>query len=177
MKKIAIDNIKEEGFRSKAQMRYLLHLMKEHPEKYSWVKDVLRDHGVPDVAGPLHRYWEPPYNVSPETPSYKYTGRSANMFEKLIKFADKLEELGFEQEAVELDDAMFQVLEKHHPKSVANSFWSIHGNELVKADQEERSHILDERFPVFAEKYDLTEEEKVLAQQYLGDKLLGREVD
>lgn len=101
LNKHAINNVLEKGFDSRAQMRYLLRMAKDHPEKYSWVFKALKEHGVPKVEGPLHTYWEGPYQVSPETPSYTYTGRTGSLA-KLIVIAQKLDNLGSLKSALRL---------------------------------------------------------------------------
>lgn len=91
------------GFKNKAQMRYLLMVAAEHPEKYSWVWKILDKHGVPESDGPTHEYWEGPYNVSPATPSYTYTGRSAANMKSLLKIAEILDADGKNNSAMILD--------------------------------------------------------------------------
>lgn len=86
MDKFAINNVKQKGFDSRAQMRYLLILARDYPEKYKWVFKALRDHGVPEEEGPKGTYWYTIpeggfYNVTPSTPSYKYKGKKRSKLE------------------------------------------------------------------------------------------------
>lgn len=180
MKKKAYNPIKETGFNSKAQMRYLLKLLYDYPEKYGFVKDILREHGVPETEGPLHTYWEPPYGVSPETPSYIYTGRGASLLRNIVRFADKLDDLGFESDAIKLDDAMIEVVngKEKTPKELANSFWSTYGSEIKQIPtQEELVPYFTEKLSRFLKERDVSESTAFEVQQYLGDKILGREVE
>lgn len=167
MFKKALNPVKERGFDSKAQMRYLLMMMREHPEQYGWVKDAIRTHGVPKVEGPLRTYWEPPYNKSPKTPSYVYTGRSASLTNKIIRFASKLSEAQARQliRPIYVDDQA--ALE------VANMFWTIRGNEFDKQDPEQLLALFRKlnEFEPFKALNSETQEE---AKRMVGDKILGR---
>lgn len=175
---IAWNAVKQNGFQTKAQMRFLLYLMQQYPSKYSWVKDVLRDHGVPSDEGPLHTYWSGPYNVSPETPSYVYHGkgkkkRKATLIDRLRVFGGKLD--SHPELLDELDDTI-TMLEHETPQAVANQFWSLWKNDMRTASNPEDLAMWMDRFYQFAEMRNLSPQDVVEAQRYLGDKLLGRTV-
>jgi hypothetical protein len=164
--KKSLNPIRERGFDSKAQMRYLLMMMREHPDQYGWVKDVIRNHGVPSTEGPLRTYWEPPYNKSPKKPSYVYTGR-ASLINKIVRFASQLPH----HQAQQLLRPLY--VDESTANEVANMFWTIRGNELNKQDPEQLLaffHKLQE-FKPFASLNSETQEE---TKRILGDKILGR---
>lgn len=169
MYKKARNPVKEKGFDSKAQMRYLLMLMRKYPDKYSWVKDALKTHGAPATEGPLRTYWEPPYNVSPDTPSYIYTGRRSQINTMIVKFADKLVESGKTHLAIHIVN----------PWHAANAFWAMFKVEM-KADKANQEALVTwfEKFDAFLDKNypSLTKLERVEAHRSLGDKILDREV-
>ena len=117
VKKIAFNDLKENGFQTKSQMRYLLRLAREHPEKYEWVYDILREHGAPGRDGPLGTHWYTIdeggyYNMSPETPSYKYKKRSASLIVKIIKAAESFDETGETKKAEQLDKIASKQIKK-----------------------------------------------------------------
>lgn len=169
MFKKALNPVRTKGFDSKAQMRYLLMLLRKYPDKYSWVKDALRDHGAPATEGPLHTYWEPPYNISPETPSYVYTRRS-QIDAMLVKFANKL-----------LDHGKTDLARKiiSGPQNAANTFWTLFGRDVEKSkgDQEALVEWFDRFNNFLAKSYgELSSQDKVEAYRCFGDKILDREV-
>ena len=179
MKKKAYNPVKTKGFDSKAQARYLLHLLQEHPEKYSWVKEVIKEHGLPSEEGPLHTYWEGPYNVSPETPSYKYTGRKskkeADLISRLTRLATKLKERNISAEKI---DNAIKILSRNDPKELANSFWSLWGNSIRRErhNQEALGRWMS-KFHDFLSKYELSSKDRIEAEHYFGDKILDRVVE
>lgn len=111
MKKEARNPVRQNGFANKAQMRLLLQWAKQYPEKYKWVFEVLREHGTPSDDGPLHTYWTGPYNVSPEKPSYVYTGGKKGSLERLVRVAQAFDDLGNIRVAQKLDRITFKRLE------------------------------------------------------------------
>lgn len=167
MFKKALNPVKERGFDSKAQMRYLLMMMREYPEQYGWVKDTLRSHGVPKVEGPLRTYWEPPYNKSPKTPSYTYTGRSAHLTNQITHFASKLSEAQARQllRPLYVDESL--------AREVTNMFWTIRGNEVDKQDPQQLLALFRKlnEFQPFQHLNSETQEE---VKRMVGDKILGR---
>lgn len=167
MKKIALNPLRETGFQSKAQMRYLLRMAKEDPEKFSFVYDVLREHGVPSEDGPLHTYWTGPYNTSPETPSYVYTGRSASDLESFVKKA----------KAKVADFSRAPMYDDNRAKQVANQFWTIRGSEFsdsLTLDQMAEKLNSLEQFQPYSELDEATKQE---ARNYVGDFILGRKIE
>jgi hypothetical protein len=183
--KLAINNVRQKGFDSKAQMRFLLMLAKTHPSKYQWVYEVLRDHGVPTAEKIEPAYWEAPYNVSPDTPSYTYksTQKSkkpmrnpnlASIIGKVLKVANKLDLIGRHIMASKLDRwATRRVdIDIKSALEVANSFWSLRKNELSK-DPEELVKWFDtlEYFESYINQNSETKEE---IRRILSDKILGR---
>ena len=170
------------GFQTKAQMRYLLQMARKHPDKYKWVFDVLKDHGVPSDEGPLHTYWAPPYNVSPETPSYTYVGkgrRAMNSVEKILKVAQALEDNGSPESAEKLDQIVLKsvMIDEQAAKEVANMFWSLRKNEAPPRDDQEAMADFFMKFEEFEPYFRLNPATKTEAKNRLGDKVLGREID
>lgn len=121
--KEAINNLIEKGsFDSKAQMRLLLKFYKQDPEKYSWVKDLLEVANIPKKEKiPEERcYWEGNYNISPNTPSYNYTGdgykkrkkKKSSLKKEILKFANAVKEEGFEEESEILIQALKDIGEE-----------------------------------------------------------------
>ena len=171
LSKEALNRIKEKGFDSKAQARLLMMWARDHEDKYGWVWDVLRNHGLPSTEKVEPAYWAEPYNISPETPSYTYIGR-ASLNLKLVKFAQMLDDSGFEDQADKLDEIV--LLNKRTPRDVANSFWSVRGNEIKKNDSDSilRAFSLLEGFKDYKELNPADQEE---AKRVVGDKILGRD--
>lgn len=166
--KQARNSIKENGFQSAAQARLLMMWARDYPAKYDWVWDVVRDHGIPEKEQVDNVHWEGPYNVSPTTPSYTYV---AKMKLKLVKFAQMLDDAGFEEEAEKLDVVL---MDKKNPREVANSFWAVRGSEIKKNDSDSilRAFSLLESFDEYKELDPADQEE---AKRTIGDKILGRD--
>jgi len=152
MDKKAYNPIKSKGFDSKAQARFLLHLMEQYPEKYSWVKSVLKEFGMPSEEGPLHTYWKGPYNVSPETPSYTYTSRTkANTTTGLTKFSEA-------------------AIKHHSPKKVVDIFLAPYIEQIAfdfSTDPQETLNKWSTKFNSFLTEYGhLDSFETMLAREY-----------
>jgi hypothetical protein len=175
MKKQAIYDAQNLGFRSKNQMRFLLDLASKYPDRYKWVYDVLKEHGVPERDSPLLTYWEGPYNVSPDTPSYTYKSKrktESMLIEKLIKFANELDNRGLSVQADKLDEIIPALLNTNKAMQVANAFWSLWKNEIPTTKEGLLSFFNHfESFKLLQELYSSDQEE---ARRYLGDKILGR---
>jgi hypothetical protein len=172
VKKEAINNIRQKGFDSKAQMRYLLYLAREYPEKYSFVYDILGEHGVPSEDGPFHTYWTGPYKVSPDTPSYVYTGRSA-MVQKLVRVAQHLDDVGRPLSAKRVDAIAQRVfLDEELANKVANMYWIVRKDE-ISTDPEKLIRWFDklQEFKPYQQLDSATQQE---VERILGDKILGR---
>lgn len=172
--KIALNNVKQKGFDSKSQMRYLLMLAKTHSE-YSWVFEVLREHGVPSTDKVEPAYWEAPYKVSPDTPSYSYKRKlSSSIFNKIIKIANELDSIGKHLMANKLDKwASRRVnIDFKSALDTANSYWSLRKNELSK-DPEELAKWFNnlDYFESYMQQNSETREE---VKRILSDKILGR---
>jgi hypothetical protein len=174
VKKESINNIKQKGFDSLAQMRFLLHLAREHPEKYSFVFDILKEHGVPKKEKVDPAYWKGPYKVSPDTPSYIYTGRSAtNNLEKLIRIAQHLDDMGNLSSSTKLDKVVRRTfLQEELANRVANMFWTIRKDEVTN-DPSELAKWFNrlENFEPYKKLDSATQQE---VERKLGDKILGR---
>lgn len=166
--KISKNNVKENGFQSAAQARLLMMWAKDEP-KYSWVWQVVKDHGIPKNEHVEEIHWSEPYNISPTTPSYTYV---AKIESKLLKFAQQLDDLGFEEEADKLDQIVF--VENKDPRTVANSFWATRGSEIKKNNSDSilRAFDLLEDFEQYKELESADREE---AKRIIGDKILGRD--
>lgn len=177
MKKIALNPVREQGFDSKAQMRFLLQRAREYPNEYSWVIDALKEHGVPESEGPLHTYWTGPYNKSPDTPSYIYTGRKSNMqIEKLIKIAQQFDDLGNSETAKKLDTVAIKnvMVDEDAARSAVNAFWLIRKNEIEVNNPEKLAQLFHTFLKFEGYKKLPNEETKEEAKKMLGDKILGR---
>lgn len=174
MKKQSVYDAQNLGFKTQPQARYLMRLYDQDPEKYKWVKEVIKEFGMPQEEEPLRTYWEPPYNISPETPSYKYKKRSAQMKEKLEQFAKKVEATKNEKIIEKVALALEFVEKELTPKEVANSFWALYGNEIqsCESQQELVKYLL--KFNKFdpLSKLDAMEQEE--SKRYLGDLIKGR---
>jgi len=178
--KEAKNSILENGFQSKPQVRYLLHLMRLYPDRYSWVKDALKDHGMPEEEEPLHTYWEGPYKVSPDTPSYTYTGRRSANLKNLLKLAEKLDLRGKAKEAETLDLFVAKkaaiemkpfIIDERAAKETANRYWSIRGNEITRSSTTTDLAKLFKRFEDFEPYKLLSASSQEEAQKYLSDLL------
>lgn len=179
----AKNSILENGFQSKPQVRYLLRLMRLYPDQYSWVKDALKDHGMPERDEPLHTYWDEPYNVSPDTPSYRYTGRRKSELKTLIKLANKLDAQGKEEKARILDLFISKkiqanakqlapfVIDEKSAKEVANQYWSVRGNEIVKDSSSVDLVKFFDKFEEFKPYNLLSPLSQQEAHRFLGDLL------
>jgi hypothetical protein len=174
MKKISYNDMKTKGFETRPQMRYLLQLARKYPDRFSWVYDVLKNHGVPSEETALNTYWSGPYNVSPETPSYTYTGRKGSMLEKIIKLAQAFDDNGNASTAKKLDTVVVRsvMIDQDAAEEVANMFWTIRKNELPK-DPEMQSKWF-ERLQSFEPFQGLNRETQEESERILGDKILGR---
>lgn len=175
--KKALNPVKERGFQSKSQMRYLLMMAKKYPGEYSWVLDAFKRHGTPGEEGPLQTYWTGPYNKSPDTPSYVYTGRGRKaMLEKLIKIAQKFDDSGNPETAKKLDKVVVRkmMVDENAAKLAANAFWVLRKNEVPK-DPEGLALFLDQKFSEFKPFQMLPNSEtKEEAKRMVADKILGR---
>lgn len=177
MKKQALNNIKQKGFDSKAQMRYLLFLARKYPNKYDFVFDVLREHGVPSKEKEENAYWEAPYKVSPDTPSYRYKKRKSAMSieQKLLKIANFFDESN-SSSASKIDKILHRrvVINYDLARIVANAFWSMHKNEISR-DPEEMHHWFM-KLHTFKAFQQLNSETKQEAERMLSDRLMGRQL-
>ena len=176
MKKKAYYDAESLGFKTLPQLRYLMMLYKKDPSKYAWVARVLKDHGAPAEETALNTYWEGPYEESPNTPSYKYTGRSAAL-KKLIKVAQMFDDSGNPEGAKKVDKIVTKMMvDSDAAKSVANAFWSIRKGEVPK-DQNGLAIFLDETLSKFKPFQELPNTEtKEEAKKMVADKIKGREV-
>lgn len=130
MDKLALNKIKEKGFDSKAQVRLLLLRAREYPERYKWVYKALKDHGLPELEGPIKTYWEEPYNVSPTTPSYKYVypkHYKKARIDRLIKICKQCSDLGLNKAAEIINSKILTRIDQDVDlaKKIANQFWTI----------------------------------------------------
>lgn len=175
----AIYDAQSLGFQSQPQMRYLLRMLYEYPDRYGWVADVLREHGVPAREEALHTYWEGPYNLSPKTPSYTYTGKKKKescMKERMQKFAEKMKTMGKTVLADRVDSGI-QFLDKElEPHEVANSFWALHANEIQAATTPQELMKWFLRFNKFEPMTKLEPQEQEEAKRFLGDLVKGRKI-
>ena len=163
------------GFRTRPQMRYLLNLYKRDPSRYAWVARVLKEHGATSEEAALKTYWDEPYRESPDTPSYKYTGRKA-MLEKLIKIAQKFDDFGNSEAAKKLDTVVIRkmMVDEDAAQSVANAFWSVRKNE-VPSNPEKLVIFINETLSEFRPFQRLPNEEtREEARRMVADKILGR---
>lgn len=141
MDRIALNNIKDKGFDSQAQVRLLLLRAREYPERYKWVYKALKDHGLPSTEGPLKTYWEEPYNVSPTTPSYKYISpkyKKANLIKiSIIKLAQKYNNPTLIKLAEVMQHSIYKkyYIDYELVKKIANQFWTIVEEKSVKDQQ------------------------------------------
>lgn len=171
MKKEAFYDAKTKGFKSRAQMRLLLDWARKDPSKYSWAIDILREHGVPDREESLNTYWEAPYNISPDTPSYVYKSKRSSFLGQLTKFADALDEKGFHDQAEKIDSITIPkaMLDDKKAKEAAYSFWSLWKNDLKKTPEG-----INHFFEVFNKSslmQKLNSASQIAAEQYLSDKV------
>ena len=175
MRKQSRYDARDLGFKTKPQMRYLLKMLWEYPEEYSWVKDVLKDHGIPDPEEALRTYWTGPYKKSPDTPSYVYTGgKSASTRAKLIRIAKQLNHLGSSCASKLNKLAIRHIdIDEKHARAVANTFWVINKEDVTK-DPEQRYEWFG-RLENFRPYQELNEETKQEVYRLLGDKILGRD--
>lgn len=177
--KIAFYDAKSKGFKSKAQMRLLLDWARKNPSKYSWVFDVLREHGIPSQDEASNEYWEAPYNISPSTPSYTYKSRKGSMLNKLIKLANDLDENGYYSQAEKIDSMFLpaSTLNENKAEAAAKSFMSLWENNLVamleKAPLTSGQMLgLEKMFEKFKPMQEITDSAtKAEARAYLGDMI------
>ena len=176
MKKQAYYDAESLGFKTLPQLRFLMMLYKKDPSKYSWVARVLKDHGAPSEETALNTYWEAPYLESPDTPSYKYTGKKAAL-QKLIKVAQMFDDAGNPEGAKKVDKIVTKMMvDSDAAKSVANAFWSIRKHEVPK-DPNGLAIFLNEKLSNFKPFQELPNmETKEEAKNMVADKIKGREV-
>jgi hypothetical protein len=178
MKKQALNNIKQKGFDSKAQMRYLLFLARKYPDKYKFVFDVLREHGVPSKEKEENAYWEAPYKVSPDTPSYRYKGKrksAMSIEQKLMKIADFFDESD-SSSASKINKILHRrtTIDYDLARTVANAFWAMYKNEISKdPEQMYRWFLKLHAFETFKQ---LNSETKQETERMLSDRLMGRQL-
>lgn len=173
--KEAVNNIREKGFDTRSQMRYLLRMAKEYPEDYSWVFDALRDHGVPKTEGPLQTHWKGPYNKSPETPSYTYVSRASSI-SKLTRIAQGFDNLGRVRTAQQLDDLVLKsfMIDHDAARKAANSFWTINVGRKESLNQERTQELLN-KLEQFLSHKEFDEATKTEVRNKISDKMMGRE--
>jgi len=179
VQKIAYYDAKVHGFKSQAQMRYLLEMARQHEDRYDWVWDVLSDHGVPEKEEALNTYWTGPYKISPDTPSYVYTGRpqvelqqTASLINGLIKLADELDEESSWKQAQKVDEIIARKAQVISPvdefdaQVVANTFWELWKTEPVES--------IWQRLESFKDYQTLPSAVQVMVERLISDKLKDR---
>ena len=188
MDKKAYNPIKEKGFDSKAQVRLLLMRARELPDMYGWVLDALKDHGWPKEDGPLKTYWDEPYRVSPDSPSYKYISPTDKaIFKKpkkykadltalqLVKIAEGFEELGLNKAAESLDKIVVKRMsvDDNLVEKITNQFWTITKDKSLKDKQLFALQLFKrlENFEPFKQVDTITQ---VAIKNRISDKLMGR---